>query len=45
MIQKSPDYVYGIWQYKMLTIKKLFQSKTHLRGENNRENLGDVQIT
>ena len=27
MIRKSTDYVYGIWQYKVLDIKKSVQSK------------------
>ena len=32
-IKKSQDYVYGMWQYKALSMKKLFQSKNHLNGK------------
>ena len=39
-MRKIRDYVYRIWQYKALSIKKLFQSKTIAR--QNRQNLGNV---
>ena len=26
-MRKGTDYVYGIWQYKALSMNKLFQSK------------------
>ena len=40
--RKSRDYVYGIWEYKVLSIYKLFQSKV-IWEENNRYSLGNVQ--
>ena len=30
---KCRDYVWGIWQYKVIIVEKLFQSKNHLRGK------------
>ena len=30
-IRKNRDYVFGIWQYKVISIKKLFQGEHYLR--------------
>ena len=38
---KPLNHVYGIWQYKVLSVEKLFQSEI-IWGENNIQNLHDI---
>ena len=42
-IRKSQDYVYGMWQYKVLTKEKLFRVKKNTERKNDRQNLGITQ--
>ena len=41
LIRENRGYVYGIWEYKLLSIKMLFHSKI-VSWENNKENLDNV---
>ena len=43
-ITKSIHYVYGIWQYKVIDIKMLFQSIIIWGEKNDRENLCDIYL-
>ena len=43
LLRKSRNYFYGIWQYKVLNIRKLFQSKESYEREIDRQNFNRLQ--
>ena len=43
MKTKRREYVYSVWQYKVLSKNKSFESKKKIERQNNKQNVGNVQ--